>query len=155
MDFINRDGATQAVSSCAVRHPLAISPRICAEVPHPGGGLRPDFRSKSVRIGFIYFITPILGRDVILVPRPRPHIRYKALPYPSSSARFEGIRLRVPSVKVPEYADLLGVGRPHGEMNAALPGELAEVCPHLLVGTAVRALRQQIQIVVAYPWSLH
>jgi hypothetical protein len=29
------------------------------------------------------------------------------------------------------------------------------VCPHLLVGTAVRALRQQIQIVVAYPWSLH
>ena len=93
MDFIDGDGAPQAISICAVRHPLAISPRIGAEVPHPGGGLRADFRGKCVRIGFIDLITPVLRRNVILVQRTSPCLRYKALPYSGCTVRCQGIRL--------------------------------------------------------------
>ena len=91
MDFIDGDGATQAVSTCAVRHPFAISPEIRAHIPYPGGGLRPDFRGKCVRIGFIHLVVPLLGREVILVQRPRLQIRYEALPYASCAARFKRI----------------------------------------------------------------
>ena len=61
----------------------------------------------------------------------------------------------VPAVKVADDADLLGVGRPHSEMNAALAGYFAEVRAHLLIGSVVRTLPQQIQIVIAEPLIWH
>lgn len=91
MDFIDGDGATQAVSTCADRHPLAVSPQIGADVPYPGGGLRTNFRGKCVRIGFIYLVVPVLGRDVIFVQSARRHIRLQSRPHASCSARFERI----------------------------------------------------------------
>src|ERR1035437_7121942 len=118
MDFIDGDGALKSIAICAVRHPLAISPRIGAEVPHPGGSLRADFRGKCVRIRFIYFITLELRRNVILVQRTRPCLRHKALPYSGCTVRRQRIRPRVPVVEVSQYADLPGIRRPHGEMNA-------------------------------------
>ena len=111
--------------------------------------MRPDFRAKCVRAGFIYFIIPALGRDVIFVSRLCFHVWYKPLPDSDRSARSEGIRLRVPSVTVPDHAGLSGVGGPHGEIDPTPPGRLAEVRPHLLAGAVVCAFRQQIQIKVA------
>ena len=78
MDLVIEHAESRPFFSCAVRDPLAISPRVRAEIPAPcEAGLRPQFRGKCVRIGLIYFIAVVPRNHVVLVPRLRRQLRTK------------------------------------------------------------------------------
>src|SRR5689334_20521459 len=90
----------------------------------------------------------VAGHHVIFVGRAGFDSGYEALPN-AGIAWPQRIRDRVPAVEISNYGNPFGVGGPHCEMHSGPAIHFSGVSAHLLVGTVMRTLREEVEIVTS------
>ena len=139
--LVDADGAVQRVALRALRHPVVVSPPK-PEIPDLGCGL--GWR-LVVKAEWVRLVDPVPAvAYVVLVRGGVAGLGDEALPDARDAARLEDVRVRVPTVPVPDHRHPIGVGRPDGEVRSL--GRMMR--SQLLVEPEVGAFVPEVEIVV-------
>ncbi len=141
-------GRVEGVALPALGHPGAVAP-VVGEVPHQGARARRSLVEEAVGIGLVDHVAAQARDEVVLVPGLRRGTADEPLPEPGAAHRLEEVLPLLPAVPVADHAHRLGVRRPDAERHARLPADRGRVRAQLPVGSEMRALVEEVQVLVA------
>ncbi len=147
VDFVDGHRFVQAAAFMTRLHPFGISPLVI-QIPHDRRGFRRDFVEDRERIGLVHLIAIEAREDVVLVESSFGHLGKKTFPDAGLPLGAERVAPFVPAIEVSHDGDLLGIGRPHGEIGAASTAGLDGMGPQLFVEAKMTSLVEEIEIVV-------
>ena len=147
--FVDRDRCRERAACAACRHPLVVVPGV-REVRDLGRGVGRQLRAKRERVGLVDAESLVSCRlDPVLVQLPGPDAGQKPFPDAGAPAARQRVRVLAPLGERTHDADALGVRRPDGEVRPGLAVHLARMRAELLVQAVVRALVEEMQVVVS------
>jgi hypothetical protein len=140
-------GAPGGVVLAASLHPVAVVPLVI-EVPDDGRGRGRLLVHEAERVGLVHAEAVVARLDVVLVAGAPADAGHEGFP---DAGCADGMQrcVRLPVVEVADDADAFGVGRPDGEVGAVNARRGARVRAELQVQPVVRALVEQVQVVLA------
>ena len=128
-----------------VLHPGFILPHIAADIGYAGSGAGTHLCLICIRIG-LEKILPMHPFNVEFVQLPDLRARDKSLPHTDGACLFHGRSDGIPPVKLSDHGDRLGVGSPHGKINASLPVLLCGMSSQFFVNIIVCCLSKEILV---------
>ena len=144
MDLVDRYRRPERVAGPTRREPVLVAPLVL-ERPRARRRARRDLREERERIGLVDAVAAVPGLESILVALPASHVRDHRLPDAAPvRPRAERMRLRVPVVEIADDRNATRVGRPQGEPG----GSCAELASHPLVQAAMRALAEEVEVLM-------
>ncbi len=147
MHFVDRHGRSQRLARFALRHPSIVIPGI-VQIPDDRCRLRRNLVEDGKRIRFLHPMAHGAGMDEIFVERAFVDTGNKTFPDPRISARMKPIALLVPMVKSAGHENLLGIGRPDGEIGSLDSFADEPVRTKFFVRARITPLVEQIQLFV-------
>jgi hypothetical protein len=131
---------------------------------HPGGVLpdvgrarsdnrciaRPHLEASAVGIGFGEHLAAVPVPDLEAIEDAGGDVRNEQLPYAAPRTHAHRVATTVPVIEVTQDAHTLGIGCPDGEQDASDAVNLMFVCPQELIGVAVPAFAEKVQIEIRY-----
>src|ERR1039458_6894188 len=145
MHFVNAERRPQRVTLPSLRQPRLVRPLELAVVPHDGGIIGRRLKEEAIRVS-LEDDPAVQVPNFELVLRPLAHSGDENLPHPRRAQRAHLVEMTIPTVKVTDYADALGIGRPHCEAGAGHTIDGAQLRPELLVYSALVTLAKEKQI---------
>src|SRR5678815_2935957 len=143
--LVDRHGTVEPRAEFApLLDPLLVAPDIARGVVNDGRGLRRLFERHAEGVAFLQQLT---GRrpNLELVPLAVLEIGNEQFPDTRHHEQPHGMNAPVPLVEVADDADALGVGSPHGEVDAGSRANRDPVRTKLLERPMVGAFAEQWQ----------
>ena len=113
--------------------PVRIVPLVAIDIADDRGGVRPQFCSEPVRIGFQPEVMPDARKNLEFVERALVQPGHEEFPDPTRAAIAHGLHAPVPEIEIADDAHPLGVRRPDGEMHASDARNFANMRAELFV----------------------
>ena len=125
-------------------HPGLIRPGVVVQSPYDGRRARRRLGEERVRIGLLLHLARESAHRILVV-RPRAQHWDKQFPH-AAIAPLHRMVGAVPLIEVADDADIVGVGRPHCEANAASVAFAHQVRAQHAITLVMRALGMQMQL---------
>src|SRR5579883_855716 len=136
----------------SVRHPFCIVPAV-SHVPGYGGRLRWDLAREGEWVGLLR-CEATRRCHVILVTRPRFHIRNKGSPDAGGADGMQPMGTAIPAVEITDNADIVCIGCPDGEVKTRRAIHHGRVRAELLIKAEVASLVEEVHVLRAKPTIL-
>ena len=117
MNLIDGHRGVQGIPGIPFGQPFLVAPGVI-QVPDDGSGTGRRFKIIAKGVGLIGFVQLIAGMDVEFVQYTGFYPRNKTLPDSRLASRRQRMSGFVPTVKVADDKDLLGIGGPDCEIGA-------------------------------------
>ena len=148
MDLVRGHRRMLPVGRGAPLHPGQVLPQVSGTRTDNRCISRPHLEALAVGIGFQQHLAAAPVPDLEAIKDSVADVGNEKLPYPAPRAHAHLVATTVPVVEVTEDAHALGIGCPDSEQDAGDAGDLMFVCPQEIVGMAMLAFTEKVQIEV-------
>ncbi len=144
--FVNRNGLLEPVSRGPLLYPVRIVPGMFVEPRDDRAGVRPQFRGKTVRIGFQRQNIILRADDFVFVDDPFVVVGDEKFPDAGIAARTHWADAAVPAVEIANHADAARVGSPEGKVHSGDAFKRLHMRAKLFVSVVMAPFAHQVEI---------